>query len=256
MASPAGANDWNCRPSSEHPLPVILIHGTAENAFDDFAELAPRLKSAGYCVFAPNLGGYQGTPFRLMTEIAASAAELASVVDEVLAATGATQVDIVGHAQGGMMPRYYLKYLQGATKVNQLIALAPSNYGTTVWIVGELVATVPPTSAVVALACVACEEQLVGSPFLTQLNAGGDTVAGVKYTVIATAYDEIVTPYWNTFLRGPDAQNLLLQNICALDQTDHFGITYDPIAAQLVLNALDPSTAIAPTCVYVPPVTS
>ena len=49
----------------------------------------------------------------------------------VLAATGAAKVDLVGHSQGGMMPRYYLKFLGGAALVNRLVALAPSNHGTT-----------------------------------------------------------------------------------------------------------------------------
>ena len=30
-----------------------------------------------------------------------------------------------------MMPRYYLKFLGGAAFVNRLVALAPSNHGTT-----------------------------------------------------------------------------------------------------------------------------
>ena len=52
-------------------------------------------------------------------------------VTQVLAATGAPKVDLLGHSQGGMMPRYYLKFLGGAQYVNALVALAPSNYGTT-----------------------------------------------------------------------------------------------------------------------------
>ena len=35
-----------------------------------------------------------------------------------------------GHSQGGMMPRYYLKFLGGASKVDDLVGLAPSNHGT------------------------------------------------------------------------------------------------------------------------------
>jgi triacylglycerol esterase/lipase EstA (alpha/beta hydrolase family) len=63
--------------------------------------------------------------------IEGSAGQLSSFVDRVLSATGASQVDIVGHSQGGMMPRYYLKNLGGATKVHTRVGLAPSNHGTT-----------------------------------------------------------------------------------------------------------------------------
>ena len=37
---------------------------------------------------------------------------------------------MVGHSQGGMMPRYYIKFLGGAEVVDDLVGLAPSNHGT------------------------------------------------------------------------------------------------------------------------------
>ena len=49
----------------------------------------------------------------------------------MLAETGASKVDLVGHSEGGMMPRYYVNFLGGAGKVNDFVAFAPSNYGTT-----------------------------------------------------------------------------------------------------------------------------
>ena len=49
----------------------------------------------------------------------------------MLAGTGASKVDIVGWSQGGMMPRYYINNLGGASKVNMLVGFAPSNFGTT-----------------------------------------------------------------------------------------------------------------------------
>src|SRR5687768_14301232 len=86
-ASPAGANDWDCLLTQAHPRPVVLVHGTIENAFNDFAQLSPMLKRAGYCVFAPHYGGYEGTPFRAMTDIPTSARQLSDFIDLVLDAT-------------------------------------------------------------------------------------------------------------------------------------------------------------------------
>ena len=258
-ASPAGANDPTCRPTPAHPRPVVLVHGTVESAYSNWAELSPQLKAAGYCVFALNYGAFRrapGIPFKGTEEISASARQLSVFVDQVRATTGAAEVDIVGHSQGGMMPRYYLKYLGGASKVGSLVALAPSNYGTVFYGVLPLIATVPGGEGAVGLACTACTQQRAGSTFLRDLNAGGDTVPGVEYTVISTTFDEVIQPFTNTFLRSPGVTNINLQAVCLLDQTNHLGISYDPIAQQLVRNALDPSTARRPTCRYVPPLFS
>jgi hypothetical protein len=51
--------------------------------------------------------------------------------------------------------------------------------------------------------CTACVQQEAGSAFLGNLNAGGDTEAGVSYTVIESRNDEVVTPYTSAFVLGP-----------------------------------------------------
>jgi triacylglycerol esterase/lipase EstA (alpha/beta hydrolase family) len=129
---PPGANNFSCKPTAAHPYPVILAHGTVENMDDNWQAVSPILVNNGYCVFAFNYGGSSaGADFQGTGEIAASAQQLASFVATVLAATGVSKVDLVGHSQGGMMPRYYINFLGGAAHVNALVALAPSNYGTT-----------------------------------------------------------------------------------------------------------------------------
>ena len=100
---------------------------------DNWQAASPILVNHGYCVFAFNYGGSSpNADFQGTGEIAASAGQLASFVTQVLAATGASKVDIVGHSQGGMMPRYYLKFLGGVAYVSTLVGLAPSNHGYTV----------------------------------------------------------------------------------------------------------------------------
>jgi triacylglycerol esterase/lipase EstA (alpha/beta hydrolase family) len=116
--------------------------------------------------------------------------------EQLAGAIAAHKVDLVGHSQGGMMPRYYLKFLGGASKVNALVGLAPSNHGTTLDGLNALTTLVPGASN---QPCPACSEQMTGSAFLTKLNAGGDTVPGVRYTVIESGNDEVVTPYTSAF---------------------------------------------------------
>lgn len=253
---PAGANNWNCAPSAAHPRPVVLVNGTFANQDDNWAALSPLLANNGYCVFTFNYGGPPifGTAYGV-NDIPTSATQLSVFVDQVLAATHASQVDLVGHSQGGMMPRWYLKYLGGASKVANMVALAPSNHGTTLFglvsLAGDLGLSGVTNSTVGAL-CPACVQQESGSSFMNALNAGGDTVPGVHYTVISTAYDEIVTPYQSQFLSGPNVTNILIQNQCWIDFDGHIGIAYDHIALQDVLNALDPTHARRPWCSYVP----
>lgn len=187
-------------------------------------------------------------------EIAASAGQLSDFVDRVLAATGAQQVDLVGHSQGGMMPRYYIKNLGGGGKVHSLIGLAPSNHGTTLNGLFTLSGFFPAAGEFTGSLCPACQEQSAGSPFLTALNAGGETTPGVDYTVIESRYDEVVTPYTSAFLSGPDVTDITLQNQCALDLGEHLSMPYDHIADRDVLNALDPAAAVKPACTPVAPV--
>ena len=255
---PPGA-DVGCKPTSAHPDPVILVHGTLANQDDNWQAASPLLANHGYCVFTFNYGGTSPTAdFQGTGDIAASAGQLASFVTQVLAATGAAKVDVVGHSQGGMMPRYYLKFLGGARYVDKLIALAPSNHGTTLDGLTALVQALGAAGLVNGALnplCTACVEQEAGSPFLTSLNAGGDTVPGVTYTVIESRDDEVVTPYTSAFLSGPGVTNITLQNQCPLDLTDHLEIAADPVALADVLNALDPAHPVHVPCLVVLPIT-
>lgn len=249
--------------SATHPDPVVLVGGTWANQADDFNAVAPLLADNDYCVYTDNLGETDyGAVLAQTGDIPTSASELATVVDKVLAATGATRVDLVGHSQGGgVLPRWYLKYDGGAAKVNVLVGLAPSNHGTTLsglqTLGNDLGLLGVVNGSLNAAGFTSAVQQEVGSTVNTQLDQGGDTVSGVSYTNIVSRNDEVVTPYTNQFLTaGPGAtvHNILLQSVCPLDQGDHLSVVYDRIALRLMLNALDPAAARIPACLPIAPI--
>jgi triacylglycerol esterase/lipase EstA (alpha/beta hydrolase family) len=249
----SGWNDWTCKPSAAHPRPVVLVHGTFGNSVDNWLGLAPYLTARGYCVFSLDYGQLPGVPlFHGLGPIDRSAQQLDAFVDRVLGTTGAAEADLVGHSQGGMMPRYYLKFLGGAAEVNALVGIAPDNHGTTLNGLTKLLPYFPGAEDLLSMATPGLADQVAGSAFLAKLNQGGDTVPGVRYTVIATRYDEVVTPYTSGWLQGPDVRNVLLQNLCAVDLSEHLAIgLFDRITFHEVANALDPAHATPSTCASV-----
>ncbi len=249
-APSSGWNDFSCHPSAEHPRPVVLVHGTFANGTDNWFDFAPYLEDRGYCVFSFDYGMLPGESLiGGLAPIPQSAQQLSDFTDRVLAATHAAKVDLVGHSQGGMMPNYYLKFLGGASKVNALVALAPDNHGTTLDGLTKLLPYFPGASDLLHGIVPGVADQIAGSDFLNTLNSVGDTVPGVKYTVISTIYDEVVTPYTTQALSGPNVHNVLLQNLCAADLSEHVAIgTTDHIAFHEAANALDPAHATTTNC--------
>jgi pimeloyl-ACP methyl ester carboxylesterase len=250
-----GANN-NCKPSSAHPYPVVLVHATLADEGSNWVTLAPLLANEGYCVYAFNYGAtlasFELWPFigpRIdgLGHIEKSAEELKTFVNKVLSKTGAAKVDLVGHSQGGMMPNYYIKRLGGASKVNVLVGLSPSNHGTTLGGLTNLIGVFPFASGIVGgllefLGAPALPEQEQNSAFIQKLFGSGDpVVSGVRYVVIQTTHDEVVTPYANAFLSGSNVTNITIQNQCSNDPVAHIGMFDDSPALQNVLNQLSSS---------------
>lgn len=256
-ASPAGANDWNCKPSAAHPRPVVLVHGTYENAYNNWSGLAPILASKGYCVYALNYGRSTALPINGTGDIALSAAELGRFVERVTASTGASKVDIIGHSQGGSMSRYYTNILGGSAKVNSLIALAASNHPITFGGIRNLTEALGVSGLGYYMLNNVMnfpgQAQQIdpNSAFFRTLNGNGETRPGVNYINIATKTDQVVTPYTAAFLTpsGNDqVTNITLQDKCNIDNSDHLSLSYSKNVAQLVLNHLQNQPNAPITC--------
>lgn len=232
-----GANDFTCRPTADKPNPVVLVHGLGATASENWYFLAPHLAQQGYCVFAKTYGMDPRFPSRGgIKPMEQSAAELAAFVDEVLAATGARKVDLVGHSEGAIMPRWYLKFLGGTAEVDHFVGWAGPNHGTNIWGITELRHLIPGWDGYMGASCGSCPQFMPGSDFITKLNAGDETPGNVHYTVIVTKYDELVTPYSTSFLEG--ATNIVLQEVDPANFAGHASMAADPTTFALTLQAL------------------
>lgn len=209
--------------------PVVIVPGTL--ASDPIVEielrsLADALRADGYEPFTYYLpGGGTG-------DMRATAAALPAFVDGVLAQTGATEIDIVGHSQGGLLARYYIRFLGGAAAVDNLVSLGTPHQGTALANLGSLFGLWN------CLGFGACTQAAVGSQFLAELNDGDDTAGDVRYTSFATKLDLIVLPYTNAFLTGDGTTNVAVQDQCPLRLTEHLTFPQDGTVYSGIVDAL------------------
>lgn len=97
-----------------HPVPVVFIHGLLGDC-TNFAPLRRHLARHGIRRFS----SYAYRPrFDYQRMAVALAAHVAAVCD----ATGATQVDLVGHSLGGLVARYFTQ-TGGRAQVRRLVTL-------------------------------------------------------------------------------------------------------------------------------------
>lgn len=248
-AMPPGTNRWDCELTPERPRPVILVHATALPPSVNWMGLGPYLANEGFCVFTPVYGRVHGWPG--MGRYEDSAADLGRYVDRVLANyPGVAKVDLAGHSQGGAMPRWYIKFLGGTATVHRQISIAgPNRDGTDFLGIMKLLKRWKALG-LVRFVGVAFEQQVYGSHLMRTLNAGDPTPGDVRYEMISSKYDEVLTPYTNGFMDG--ASNWTVQNGCAVDLSDHTQIVYSRRVMTKVANLLDGESRPLP-CRYVAP---
>jgi triacylglycerol lipase len=226
----AGVNDPDCQSDGN---PVVLLHGTFSTVASNFPAMAPALQAAGRCVYGIDLG------FGGVTSVRGSASRAAAFVDQVLAVTGADQVDVVSFSQGGLTLRTALRFDGLSSKVGTAVLIAPSFHGTT----STLLDAVP------AGACPACADQTAGSPLLTELDAGGDLDGDVRYAVVSSLSDTVVTPVASQMPAGPTdrVRSLVVQDQCPGESLEHITMPADPGVIAWTLDALATTGAPDPS---------
>src|SRR5437762_6418427 len=172
--------------------PVVVVAGLSGPAFA-YEPIAARLRADGFQVYIYELPGLG------FGDIGASAQAFGAYVSSL----GVAKVDVVGHSEGGLVTRYWIKSLGGAAKVGRYVSLGTPQYGT---YVANIIAFLGLGSC---LGIPACQQMSIGSSFVNQLNAGDDTPGSVRYTTVRTLQDELVRPVDNAELND-GATNVLV----------------------------------------------
>jgi hypothetical protein len=225
--------------------PVLLVPGTSLNPSTDYGYgWEPALSKRGWPSCSVTLPG------NAMGDIQVAGEYVVYAIRTMHAAYGG-RIDIVGHSQGGMVPRWALRFWPDTrAMVDDLVGLSPSNHGT--------LDAIP----VCAQSCApAFWQQRSDAAFIAALNSAQETFPGISYTDIYTNTDEVVVPNIGPAASsslsggGGAIANVAIQSVCPADLTEHLGIgIYDNTAYQLALDALthpgpaDPSRVAATTC--------
>ena len=218
-----------CRPTAAHPRPVILVHGSFDNGPNTMPRLGAPLERQGFCVIAPTLGAYAGNPGRggLDSIVGASAPQLASVIDQVRAATGADKVDLVGYSQGAAIAGYTTKVLRPGA-VGRVVSVGGYMGGDPS---GLLPDDLPPEAAGAALWAVnlrGLSELAPGSPMVAAWRGPENSpyLPGVEYTLIATRGDGVLPPE-RSFVPGPGVRTIVSEDACGGEPASHGGMASD-----------------------------
>lgn len=161
--------------------PILFVHGWNSSGAV-WSTMMSRFQADGWTAAQLHSWSYTTSQSNATT-----AKQIATKVDSILAATGATRVDVITHSMGGLSSRYYAKNLGGAAKIDAWVSLGGPNHGTTT-----------------AYGCIqtACVEMRPGSSFLKALNATDETPGTPRYATWWSACDLVIDPDNSVLLIG------------------------------------------------------
>ncbi|HVF40826.1 MAG TPA: triacylglycerol lipase [Gemmatimonadaceae bacterium] len=163
--------------------PVLFVHGYGGNR-SQFNAMIASFKADGWTDAELYANDYS-----FVSSNAVSAQEIRDQVNAIVAATGATKVDIVAFSMGSISSRYYMKNLGGDARVDAWVSLGGPNHGTDA-----------------ALNCsdllTPCREILPGSAFLAELNSGDETPGLPRYATWRSPCDATINPDESVVLAG------------------------------------------------------
>ena len=214
--------------------PILLVPGTTLTPEENFSWNYERaLNALGLPWCAVELPGHAMEDIQVAGEYVVFALRTMSGFE---GREAARKVQIIGYSQGGMVPRWALRFWPDTRKlVDDDVGLDASNHG-----------TVTAESSCQHEGCApAIWQQRNTSAFIAALNSYQETFPGISYTEIYTQEDEIVVPNTNeegsssVHTGGGEIANIAVQEVCPGHKAEHLAMgSYDPVGYALALDAL------------------
>jgi hypothetical protein len=227
--------------------PILLVPGTNLDPGSNFSwnyERAFRAMGWPFCTVT--------LPFHTMGDVQVAGEYVVYALRTVARESG-RRVDVLGYSQGGMLPRWALRFWPDTRSlVADAVGLDPSNHGT---LDAQALchADCPP----------AYWQQASNARLIAALNSRAETFAGIDYTIAFSRADEVVFP--NLDASGSSSlhtgsgriANVMVQSICPNDTSDHLAMgSYDPVGFALAVDAFthpgpaDPARIPTSTCAH------
>jgi hypothetical protein len=210
--------------------PVLLVQGTGATAKDNWSwnyERALTMREIPWC--------HIDLPEQATQDVQRSGEFVVYAIRTMRARSG-RKIAIFGHSQGGMVPRWALRFWPDTrAMVDDLVGFAPSNHGTT-----------EARDCAGGGCSAAATQQSDQAEFMKALNSFAETWAGISYTSVYTRIDQTVKPNedaetGSSSLRTGEGRrtNVAIQDICPNAKSEHLAIgTVDPIAYALAMDAI------------------
>ena len=201
--------------------PVLMVHGTGVTRRQTWSwNYWKALPQRGWEVCWVELPNFALSDIQVASEYVARAVQL-------MHRRAHERIDLLGHSQGGLHPRWAVKWFPSGRHVGDYIGLASPNHGTVV-----------ADQATQTQQCFeSCWQMRTIAKFIAALNRGGNETPGhINYTNIYTTSDELVQPPGTQALQG--GANYLLQDLCPGRPVDHASILGDFVTWKLVKDAL------------------
>lgn len=232
--------------------PVLLVPGTAFTHESQFAwSWGPALTRADipWCAVTP--------PYNSVGDLTIAGEYDVFAIRHTFRKAGGRRIAIIGHSQGGMRPRWALRFWPDTRRmVADYVGVAPDSRGVSLG-----APALAPALASTTCSVTGCPQgvwqQVKGSQFMRAVNSRRETFRGIAYSVIYSEYDGLVAPA-DTPLRVADGvayRRAAVQEVCPARVADHLtNGSVDAATWALVVDAIthpgpvDPGRVDAGVC--------